>query len=339
MRQTEGGARRISGLGCVAIGRNEGERLVRCLSSLIPATGAIVYVDSGSSDGSAERARAMGVVVVALDMSVPFTAARARNAGFEALRAAHPDVELVQFVDGDCEVVDGWLARASARLRERPELAVVCGRRRERHPERSVYNRLCDIEWDTPVGDADACGGDAMMRASAFTEVGGFNADLIAGEEPELCVRLRRAGHLIERLDAEMTLHDADMTRFSQWWRRAVRAGHAYAEGAHLHGASPERHWAREARRIWLWGALVPGVALGGALPTLGASTLLLWGYPLSAARVYRHTRARGRTPTEAALCGVFTTLGKFAELQGTVRFHLGRLAGRRSGIIEYKRP
>jgi GT2 family glycosyltransferase len=326
-------------LGCVVIGRNEGDRLRRCLESLVGRCQAVVYVDSGSSDGSVPLARSLGVEVVELDLSVPFTAARSRNAGFERLVAAVPGVAFVQFVDGDCEVVAGWLERAARRLGERPELAVVCGRRRERFPERSIYNRLCDVEWDTPVGDATACGGDAMFRRRAFEEVGGFRADLIAGEEPELCVRLRQRGHRIERLDAEMTLHDAAMTGFAQWWRRAVRAGHAYAEGASLHGAPPERHWVRECRRIWFWGAAVPVVSLGAALPTLGLSSLLLLGYPLSAYRVYQSMRKRGRSAEEARLCGVFFTLAKFPELQGTLRFHRNRLTHRRSTLIEYKGP
>ena len=286
----------------------------------------MVYVDSGSTDGSVALARGLGAQVVELDMSVPFTAARARNAGYRQLRSLTPDLRLVQFVDGDCEVVDGWLARAHARLHERPELGAVCGRRRERHPERSLYNRLCDVEWDTPVGDTSACGGDAMMRLEALEKVSGFKDDLIAGEEPELCVRLRQAGYRIERLDAEMTLHDAAMTRFSQWWKRNVRAGHAFAEGAFLHGGPPEHHWVKECRRIWLWGAVIPGVAIGAAVPTFGLSTLLLAGYPVSAGRTYQYVRRRGRSPREAALCGVFYTIGKFAELQGLLRFRWGQL-------------
>jgi GT2 family glycosyltransferase len=337
-----------SDIGCVAIGRNEGERLDRCLRSLgcragtaePPPSGprpTCVYVDSGSSDGSVELARALGAHVVELDLATPFTAARARNAGFRALIEVAPATAYVQFVDGDCEVAPGWLASASRRLAERPELAVVCGRRRERFVARSVYNRLCDIEWDTPVGPARACGGDALVRRSAFEQVGGFDPGLIAGEEPELCVRLRAAGHGIERLDAEMTLHDAAMSRFSQWWTRTVRSGHAYAEGAALHGAPPERHFVREYRRAWFWAAALPALALGGAIPTLGASLGLLGGYPISAWRVYRHVRRRGRAPRDAAVAGVFTTIGKFPELQGILRYHATRLRGRRSGLIEYK--
>jgi hypothetical protein len=249
-----------------------------------------------------------------------------------------PGISLVQFVDGDCEVVGGWIERAAARLEERPELAAVCGRRRERFPRASVYNLLCDIEWDTPVGDTLACGGDAMMRLAALEKVGGFAPTLIAGEEPELCVRLRAAGYKIERLDAEMTLHDAAMTQASQWWRRNVRSGHAYAEGVALHGAPPERHFVTPYRRALFWAAAVPALALGAALPTVGASLILLAGYPVSASRTYQHARRKGWAPADALAAGFFVTLGKFPELQGILKFHWGRLRGHRSGLIEYKR-
>jgi GT2 family glycosyltransferase len=265
-------------VGLVAIGRNEGKRLHQCLLSVLGKVAHVVYVDSGSTDGSIELARSLGVDVVELDLSTPFTAARGRNAGFHRLLQANPQIEFVQFVDGDCEVVEGWLERALHELESQSNVAVVCGRRRERFPEQSIYNRLCDIEWDTPVGEATACGGDSMMRVEAFQQVGGFNPTLIAGEEPELCVRLRQKGWKIFRLDAEMTLHDAQMTRFGQWWKRSLRAGHAYAEGAWLHGREPERHWVKESRSIWLWGLGVLPVTL----PTFSSeSTHLEVGFPL----------------------------------------------------------
>src|SRR5688572_27955639 len=129
--------------GVVAIGRNEGERLRKCLESVARTSAAVVYVDSGSTDGSAAMARAMSVSVVDLDQSRPFTAARARNEGFERLIEIARDLEFVQFVDGDCEVIAGWIENAERALASDPKLAVVCGRRRERHPDASVYNRLC----------------------------------------------------------------------------------------------------------------------------------------------------------------------------------------------------
>jgi GT2 family glycosyltransferase len=328
-----------SPFGAVVIGRNEGERLRVCLQSVLRSAARVVYVDSGSTDGSLALAGSLGVEIVKLDLSIPFTAARARNAGWERLSEIAPDLGLVQFVDGDCEVVAGWTDVAVARLVERPELAVVCGRRRERHPQASIYNQLCDIEWDTPVGDAEACGGDAMMRLAALRAVGGFNPNLIAGEEPELCVRLRAQGHRIERLDAEMTLHDAAMTRFGQWWRRNVRSGHAYAEGAALHGRPPERHNVRAVMSTVFWAGLVPTLALAGAAPTRGASLVLLGGLLILGGRVYRGARRDGWPARTAALTGAFIVLGKFPTLQGMLKYAWSRARGRRSALIEYKQP
>ncbi len=226
----------MNSVGVVVIGRNEGNRLKQCLLSVIGKGRTVVYVDSGSTDGSVELALSLGVNVVELDLSIPFTAARARNAGFEYLLQMEHIVDFVQFVDGDCLVVNGWFEQAIETLSAKPEVVVVCGRRREEFPTNSVYNRLCDIEWDTPVGEAKACGGDAMMRVSALKQVEGFNPTLIAGEEPELCVRLRQSGGQIIRINAEMTLHDAQIMHLRQWLKRSVRNGHAYAEGAWLHG-------------------------------------------------------------------------------------------------------
>jgi len=320
--------------GVVVIGRNEGSRLERCLRSLVNGAGKVMYVDSGSTDGSLQLARSLGVEVLALDMAIPFTAARARNEGFSALKRLLPSMQLVQFVDGDCEVDAHWLATAQVFLDQHPEVAVVCGRRRERFPERSVYNLLCDLEWDTPIGEAKACGGDALMRAEAFAAVGGFRAELIAGEEPELCVRLRAKGWKVWRLAAEMTLHDAAMTRFSQWWRRSLRAGHAYAEGAYLHGQPPERHWLRESRRAWLWGLGIPLVIVLACL-LLGAwGLLLLLIYPLQAVRL---ARRGGKSARENWLQAVFLVLGKFPEMLGQLKFLRHRFAAGKSALIEYK--
>ncbi len=321
-------------IGVVVIGRNEGERLERCLASLVSTAKKVVYVDSGSSDGSVSMAQGLGVVVVALDMTQPFTAARARNAGFQCLQQLLPEMAYVQFVDGDCEVVAGWLAKAQAFLQEQPSVAVVCGRRRERFPQHSIYNLLCDLEWDTPIGEAQACGGDALMRTDAFAAMGGFRPELIAGEEPELCVRLRAAGWKVWRLAEEMTLHDAAMTRFGQWWQRTLRGGHAFAEGAFLHGAAPERHWLRESRRAWLWGLGIP-VTVAAASFLLGwLGLLLLLVYPLQVVRLARRGKRAAR---ENWLQAGLLVLGKFPEMLGQVKFLLSRFGAGNTTLIEYK--
>lgn len=217
-------------LGAVIIGRNEAKSLPVCIASIRAKIDTAIYVDSGSTDESVSLARNMGCIVVELDHNHGFTAARARNAGFARLMEVQPATELVQFIDGDCELADGWLDAAIDNMLHASGLGAVCGRRRERYPQASRYNRLCDIEWNTPVGETHSCGGDVLMRADAFASVGGFKPSLIAGEEPELCYRLRRAGWKVQRIAAEMTLHDAAITRFGQWWQRNRRNGHAIAE-------------------------------------------------------------------------------------------------------------
>nr|WP_254602596.1 glycosyltransferase family 2 protein [Sphingomonas bacterium] len=325
-------------LAVVAIGRNEGDRLKRCLAS-IGAGVPIVYVDSGSTDGSVAAARGAGATVVALDLSIPFTAARARNAGRAALA---PDIRFIQFVDGDCMLQSGWPAQARAALAAQPTLAAVFGRRREVAPDASVYNRLCDIEWAVPPGPQRQFGGDVMLRAEALDAAGGYPAEMIAGEEPDLSMRLGALGWRIECLPAEMTLHDAAMTRFAQWWRRAERSGHAYAE---LEARHPGE-WRRRVRAALCWGAILPaaivallvgGAVAGSAWPVVAAGVLAL--LPLAQFVRLGRREARLRPVREALVWSWFLMLDKPPHALGIIRFHLARWRGRRVELIEYKRP
>lgn len=319
--------------GVVAIGRNEGERLKRCLSS-VSAGAAVVYVDSGSTDGSSKSARDQGVDVIDLDKSLPFTAARARNDGFRRLREIAPNLSYVQFVDGDCEIADDWLATALAFIEAHQEVGAVCGRLRERYPDRSIYNWLCDREWDGPVGEIRACGGNVLMRASAFHALGGYREDVVAAEDDEFCIRLRAAGWRIWRLKNEMALHDAAIMHFSQWWRRAARGGYAFAQGAYLHGAPPERHFVWESRRAWLWGVWLPLACLVTGL-TLGPWGWAAWLiYPMQIAR--QAMRNQGYMG-ERAWLAIFQVLARFPEGWGQIKFMHDRLFGRRPRLIEYE--
>lgn len=337
---TAGGDRAsaTSEVGIVVIGRNEGDRLRRCLESVNGQGYTVVYADSGSGDGSVGLAHAMGAKVVELDRSRPFTAARARNAGFERLRQVAPDVEFVQVVDGDCEVQPGWLDRARAVLRERPEVAVVFGRHRERQRDQTVYNRLADLEWDVPLGDSRACGGTAMIRADVLRRVGGYDSSLIAGEDPELCLRLRREGWKILGIDAEMTRHDMGIHRFGQWWRRSMRCGHAYAEGSARYGLGPERHYVRQTRSAIFWGLVVPALVVGTVWWTWGASLALLGGYAYLFRRAERYYRViRGWPASDARLYAAFCLMAKFPEVVGIARYRWRRLSGAPVRIIEYR--
>ncbi len=324
----------VSKVGVVVIGRNESERLDSCLNSVTGQKANIVYVDSGSTDGSVQKARRAGVDVLELDPRTLFTAARARNEGFDRIRQLNPSLSYIQFVDGDCEIVGGWLEKGAAFLDAHPDVAVVCGRCRERNPTQSIYNMLCDVEWDTPIGEVKACLGIALTRVSAFEQVGGFRPDVIAAEDNEFCVRLRATGWRIWRLDEEMTVHDAAMTRFTQWWRRAVRAGYCFAQGAHLHGALPERHFVWESHRAWVWGFCLPLACLvcGLAFTPWGWAAWLV--YPIQVLRLMLRNAGPLR---QRALVAMFQVLARFPEGLGQVKFLGDRVFRRQSGIIEYK--
>ncbi len=325
-------------VGIVVIGRNEGERLQRCLESLPNEVAAVVYVDSGSTDGSPQFARSRGVEVVELDMSIPFSAARARNEGFVRLRKLRPEVDKVQFVDGDCVIADEWLERSAETLAAYRDIVAVWGYRRERFRERSVYNRLCDLEWRfVPPGETQMFGGDVMLRVEGLVQVEGYDPNVIAGEEGEVSMRLRKMGWHILKIDADMTYHDAAMTRFSQWWKRAMRSGHALAQVSALHGRPPWRYFVPERRRTLIWGFLVPLVILILAWPTRGLSLLLLAIYPLRAIRIAHNCRKQGWSWRDARAWATFCVVTSFPHLVGFTKYYLDQLRGYRATIIEYK--
>ena len=321
--------------GVVVIGRNEGERLERCLASLSGSARRLVYVDSGSSDASVAIARGLGMHVLELDMRTAFTAARARNEGLLRLLQLQCDLAYVFFVDGDCEVVQGWIGEAARFLDSHPDVAVVWGRRREHHPERSVYNLLCDIEWNSaPVGESRACGGDAMMRVQAFRQVNGFRADLICGEEPELCARLRQAGWRIWHLACDMTIHDAAIYHFGQWWKRMERVGYGYAMFMRIDSVSSDPRWIHRCRQSWIWAFGVPGAILALSLVFGWQAFWLLAVYPAQIVRLAVREKRSTRAKWSRAMALV---LGKFPEMHGQLKFLLDRYRGVRTALIEYK--
>ena len=323
----------------VVIGRNEGERLEPSLRSVEQAGLALVYVDSGSNDGSPSVARQLGVPVVELDPARPFSAARGRNEGLDEALRRWPNANFVLFLDGDCILDRGFPGAAIKAFEQDPRCAIVTGHLSERHPEASIYNRLCAIEWRSPPGqiqNMNALGGIMAARISAFRDVGGFNEQAIAGEEPDLGVRLGLAGYSIVKIDQPMATHDAQILHFGQWWRRAVRAGHALAHRYERHGRTPFRDGQREIRSVLFWGFLFPSLILVLIWPSRGLSLILLGGYALLGRRIYRYYLRTGVPRTDALLAARFIVYGKFAEFLGILRYCLNRLRGR-FHIIEYK--
>lgn len=325
-------------VGVVVIGRNEGDRLIRSLESVVDGSRPIVYVDSGSTDGSCEEARKRGVEIVELDLSIPFTAARARNAGFERMSEKYPEVEYVQFIDGDCEVVKGWLKAAVDTLEKNPQVVAVCGWRREIYPERSVYNRICDVEWRMgAIGTILSFAGDVMIRSEALAAVGGYNNSMIAFEEGELCVRLRQNGGILLRIDRNCTLHDADIQSVVQWWKRAKRWGYGLAQISYVYGTFTERHFVQSILRIWLWGIMIPLLALALAVPSYGISLLALGRYPVAIWREISRKQKAGYSREDSVAWGISAPMAAIPGALGLVQFYLDRLSNKQHKIIEYK--
>jgi len=343
MLDTPSRSRLGQSMGIVAIGRNEGSRLRLCLESLKNFVGPILYVDSNSTDASVSSARALGVSVWELDPSKPMSAARARREGFCRLVDRHPDLEFIFFVDGDCQVAPEWPQIAEQFLRQHPDVAAVCGRRREQHPEHSVYNRLCDDEWDTPIGEAQAVGGDAVYRAQSYREAGGFNASVPAGEEPELCKRLRDCGWRIWRLDAEMTIHNAAMTRFGQWWKRQLRTGYA---GLDVERRFQLRTFDRIIKSACFWGLFVPMTAVSAALAlgwlasawwAIGCLAAAMLVVVLQALRIAWRANSSKTDWLNSLEIGFYTMAAKLPIAVGVVKQLLETLLGKQSQLIEYK--
>ncbi|MFV8782799.1 glycosyltransferase family 2 protein [Microbulbifer sp. SA54] len=326
-----------SDIGIVVIGRNEGERLRSCLSSLQESHCEVVYVDSGSTDNSIELAKSFGCTIVKLDMSRPFSAARARNAGVESLCQMGNKFDFVQFLDGDCEMDSKWLIKARKFLTENPSTAIVCGNRYERFPEKTVYNKLCAMEWQGEAGATTACGGDSLVRLIAFQQVNGFDESFICGEEPELCFRLKARGWQVYRLDEPMTKHDADMTKLSQFLMRARRSGHAYAHNAVKHGRWLNRFRLRNVASILLFGAFIPLVSIT-LFFTIAPfyALLLLCIYPLTWLKMQMN-KPRGRQPKDHMIYSAFVIIGKFAQVLGVIELAINSYRKRQTLLIEYK--
>lgn len=322
-------------VGVVVIGRNEAEHLRRSLASLPQSAHATaVYVDSGSTDGSVELAQGRGVAAHSLDPARPFSPARGRREGVELLVAMHPELEFIQFVDGDCELAAGWLEAATAYFAKHSEVAILCGRLEEREPERSVYNWLSAKQWERPAGEIRSSGGIFMIRRDVYQQAGGFNELLVTMEEEDLCNRILAAGHKIVRLDTAMAIHDSGMHSFSQWWQRAIWGG--YGAGIQCAQKSDSvTGYLAGATQYLLMPVMVPIAFLLGLVGAIWAKWLLaiplacLVAYALLFARMARSRLRIGNQLHEALVYSFFIILRRFPVAIGLLRHLLKRSSKR----------
>lgn len=306
------------------IGRNEGERLSACLRALDGLPGPVIYADSESTDGSPERAAKHGATVVTLDGDRPLSAARGRNAGFAVLRQQDPACPFVQFIDGDSLLQHGWIDAALSFMASHPRAAVVCGSCVEERPDASIYNWMCNDEWATPVGQADACGGNAMIRTEAFAQVNGFRDDLKAGEEAECMARMRDMGWEVWRIAAPMVVHDANILHFRDWWIRVRRGGYSFANVWTLTRAKSHPLYGNQLRSALVWVIVIPMIVIVlAATVSLFALLALPAVYALQVARVAAQRNWRSADSWRRAAMLMFA---KLPETMGVARFFLESL-------------
>ncbi len=338
----------LPAIAVVIIGRNEGERLRACLTSVLTMNYPrelveVIYVDSSSTDDSVELARNMGVTTIVL--TGPTTAARGRNAGW-----THTQAPFVLFLDGDTLLHADFVSRAVAHLQNSsdndPEhtklIAGVYGNRRETRTADSIYNAIFDLDWNAAPGDSLFFGGDALVRREALSSVGGYNPLLIAGEEPDLCRRMRGLGNRIVHVDEPMTLHDLAMFTFNQYWRRSVRTGYAYAEISSKYATTTDPLWLAESRSnivrgiFWWWGPILAvfiSILVHSIMPL---AFFLLAAFALFA-RTALKTRHRASSIKLIIAYSLHSHLQQIPILFGQIRYRKQRRQGGNAAIIEYK--
>ena len=323
----------------VVIGRNEAARLERCLASVTSMDcqdfeTEVIYVDSGSTDDSVALAERAGAKTVVLTVAHP-TAALGRNAGWRLAKGSY-----VLFLDGDTVLDPRFVVQSLPDFGR--NTAAVWGHRRELYPNASLYQRVLDLDWIYAAGESEFCGGDVLFRREVLERVKGFDANLIAGEEPELCRRVLEIGYVIQHVDRAMTGHDLSITRFGQYWRRAKRAGHAYAEVSERFAESSNPFWLRESRgnrsRALLLVltavlACVSAIVLGSFWP------LTLWIASLCIVVVRTASKARWKTKSWNLLLiyAIHSQLQHIPIYVGQLQYQLKRRSGRRTGSFEYK--
>ena len=325
----------------VVIGRNEGAKLERCLASVAAMERdgfavEVIYVDSGSMDSSLAIAERSGAVTISLQAARP-TAAMGRNAGWREARGS-----IVLFLDGDTILDSSFVIDSVGEFGDR-NVAVIWGHRREIHPDRSVYNRVLDLDWVYAPGDTPFCGGDALFRREVLETTDGFDETLIAGEEPELCRRILGLGFRILHVDRAMTGHDLAITRFGQYWRRATRAGYAYVEVSEKFRSTENPFWLEDSRRNRNRALVLLATAGLG----VGASVLLLSSWPLVAfvgllllLTLRTAYKARWKTADAVALLlyGAHSHLQQIPIFVGQMQYRISRGRGRQRALVEYKR-
>jgi len=323
---------------CVVIGVNCEKTIERCIRSILSGSYPeqqlhIIYSDGGSTDQSITLARQFSQVsVIELNLEYP-TPGLGRNAGWKT--GSSP---FVQFLDSDTMLDNEWLNRAISAMKN-SAVGAVRGYRKELHPERSFFNWIGNMEWNTKPGECDSFGGDVLIRRSALDATGGYDEELVGGEDPELSLRMSRNGWKILMVDALMTSHDLAMLKSSQYLKRSFRSGYAFAAVQSRVSKSGSNFWQADQRRIFLkGGGFFIFSATGLLLLTLQMNYLTVAFSALSfmagfsmllSPRLFRIEKfmlENNLNKAEAKKYAWHCSIVVIPQLFGIIRFYIGRL-------------
>ncbi|MGL1933086.1 MAG: glycosyltransferase [Desulfotalea sp.] len=327
----------LPAIDCVVIGVNAAATLKRCLESITACNYPeeqlhIIYVDGGSHDSSISIAQAIsGVTVIALQPEFP-TPGLGRNAGWQEGKSP-----FVQFLDSDTILNPEWLQKAVTTMEG--DLAAVKGNREEMHPKDSVFNWIGSLEWNGRPGESESFGGDVLVRRQALEESQGYDEELVGGEDPELSRRMRMSGWRILHLNTAMTLHDLAMTTIQQYWKRAYRAGYAFAAVIDRFTDSPTSFWQKELRRIVVRGGGFVGLSLLGfvclfiSFFEIGALLVAVISFAMGLflllfPRIFRvkyFQKDKNITLSQAKIYAWHCSFVVVPDIFGVCRFHLGK--------------
>ncbi len=248
----------------------------------------VIVVDAGSTDGTAELARAAGCRVVT---APPGNVAVSRNRGAMAAEG-----NVLAFVDADCELPTSWLTAVCGQLR-RSDVAAAGMQMAPPAPvaswvERTWYELVHRTAEAGSVVDAEWLATfNLAVRSDAFRSVNGFDEHLITCEDVDLSYRLRQRGRLRFVCESGVVHHGESRTVSEFFRRESWRARGGWMLLRHHHRSFRE-----------LLSTILPFVAVGGLLSIPPA---LLWAgpaalagaLPLAAIVVRRRPAARYLAP------------------------------------------
>lgn len=300
---------------------------------------AIVFAPVGLAPEPLAVARRAGAVIVEGDERSLATGGRARNAGYRQLKKIAPHLRYVQFIDSDYALDPGWIATAEKFMERRPEVAIIEGAVQTQSGAHIEYRTIAEQKMREAIGEVPLiANASVFMRTENFEAAGGFRGDLLVCETEDLCVRQRRRGGRVWRLDAKMLICDSQKQNLARWWSGSTRQGFENAYAASLHGGPPERVGVRDTARAVIWGFAFPlaiavlalaggaGAAVWAPLTSayVVAASIIALGVGVYGAKFIVATARRGPLKPSSWRKAFYAVFGRFPEFIGVWRFWFG---------------